>query len=115
MISGAKINLKYFNVHPLALIHGDARNLPFRRIDAIATDPPYGRSASTRGERLELLIKEFLCDAKVILNRNGYMCIASPSTLNLEDLAKSAGFKVEELHLMRVHKSLTRIIAVLKH
>ncbi len=113
MVEGARINLVHFNVSPIALIHGDAKHLPLKCVDSIATDPPYGRSASTRGLSVGELIERFLYEAGNILRRGRFMCIASPSTLDLEGMAKSAGFRVVELHSMRVHKSLTRLIAVL--
>lgn len=114
MINGAKLNLNFYNVRPEALIVGDAKNLPFSRVDAIATDPPYGRSASTGGVRLDVLLRSFLSDAFNVIRPGGHVCIAAPSRLDLKSLSISIGFKVLEYHLMRVHRSLTRIIAVLK-
>ncbi|MCS7386353.1 MAG: THUMP domain-containing protein [archaeon GB-1867-005] len=114
MVSGAKANLNFFGVNPVSIMIGDARHLPFRRVDCIATDPPYGRSASTAGFRLEELLRDFLHEAYGVLRVGGYLCIAAPFELMLEDLSVEAGFKVVEVHRMRVHRSLTRTIAVLK-
>ncbi|RLE51814.1 MAG: TIGR01177 family methyltransferase [Candidatus Methanomethylicota archaeon] len=114
MTSGAKVNMRFFGVEPISIILGDAKHLPLHKVDCIATDPPYGRSASTRGARLEFLLREFLCEAYSVLKSGGYLCIAAPSKLMLEDLGRDAGFKVVESHRMRVHRSLTRVIAVFK-
>lgn len=114
MINGAHLNLSFYKLRPEALIVGDARFLPFSRIDAIATDPPYGRSASTRGVKLDSLLKSFLSDAYDVIKPDGYVCIAAPSQFDLKGLSISIGFRVLEYHFMRVHKSLARIIAVLR-
>jgi len=113
MINGARLNLRFFKIRPEALILGDARHLPLMRVDAIATDPPYGRSASTRGAKLDKLVYSFLSEAFNVIQPGRYICIAAPSRLDLKSLSISIGFKVLEYHFMRVHRSLTRIIAVL--
>jgi len=111
MLPGARRNLRHYGLEA-DLIHGDARNLPLRRADGMATDPPYGRGTSTRGENVRDILSGFFKDAHHVLKEGGYLCTAAPIELNPSELARKAGFRVHEEHSMRVHKSLTRSIVV---
>jgi len=114
MIKGCKLNMKYYGLNPLSLVKGDARHLPFRKVNCIATDPPYGRSASTKGLSLKELLADFFSEVSAVLVRGGHICIASPSNIDLTSMGLNSGFTLVETHMMRVHKSLTRIICVFK-
>ncbi len=115
MVKGASVNLKQFNLSG-NLICADARQLPFKDdIYAIATDPPYGRSSTTKGIELNKLIQSFLGSATNILQKKRYICICTPTHINLQTIANEIGLKTVELHKMRVHKSLTRIIGVFQN
>ncbi len=115
MVQGAFVNLKQFNLSG-NLICADARQLPFKDdIYAIATDPPYGRSSTTKGIELNKLIQSFLGSATNVLQKKRYICICAPTHINLQTIANEIGFKTVELHKMRVHKSLTRIIGVFQN
>jgi tRNA (guanine10-N2)-dimethyltransferase len=114
MIKGAKMNLRYFGVEPSGLVIHDATRLPFRSVESIVTDPPYGREASTRGRELRDLLREFLPEASRVLPRGGFLCICSPSHLRLRRIAEKQGFKITESHLVYVHRSLTRRVLVLR-
>ena len=114
MVDGSEINLRYYVSEPWNLILGDAKNLPLRAVDCIATDPPYGRSASTKGWKLNLLLRRFLEEASSLLRKGGYLCLGAPSTVDLSSLGVDAGFKLVESHRMRVHKNLTRVVCVFK-
>jgi tRNA (guanine10-N2)-dimethyltransferase len=111
MVQGAWRNLRHYGLEA-DLIHGDARNLPLRTADGMATDPPYGRGTSTRGESVRKILSGFFGEAYRVLREGGYLCIAAPIELNPSELMKRADFKVREEHSMRVHKSLTRSIVV---
>jgi len=114
MVGGARLNLEYFCRPPHHLSVGDARRLPFRGVGAIATDPPYGRAASTIGVELRSLYADFLEAAYSTLRPGGHLCVAGPDVLGVSYMGLEAGFIHVESHLMRVHGSLTREIAVFR-
>jgi tRNA (guanine10-N2)-dimethyltransferase len=114
MLRGARTNLKHYGAAPLGLIVGDATSMPIHRADSITTDPPYGREASTRGRKLEVLLREFLPSAYDALSTGGFVCICCPSHVQLSRIARRAGFRLVESHLLYVHRSLTRRILVLR-
>ena len=114
MTRGSRRNLKHFGMDPLGLVRGDARRLPVRKIDAIATDPPYGTGASTLRSTTRNILKDFLPEAHSILSKGQRAVIASPVGTKTPDVAESAGFKVVDRHEVYVHRSLTREILVLE-
>jgi len=115
MIRGARRNMRYFGFDAFGFLKGDARKLPFRAIDAIATDPPYGRGSSTMGTRVTSLIKDFLGGAKASLTKGACLCISTPVDVDVEGYARDAAFVVKERYLAKVHRSLTRQFLVLKN
>jgi len=115
MVQGALVNLQQLHLSG-NLICADARHLPLGdEIFAIATDPPYGRSSTTKGIELNTLIQSFLVSAANILQKRRYVCICSPTHIKLQTIANDLGFKTVELHKMRVHKSLSRTIGVFQN
>ncbi|MFX1518553.1 MAG: DNA methyltransferase [Promethearchaeota archaeon] len=115
MVQGSLVNLQQFHLSG-DLVCADARHLPFTDdIYAIATDPPYGRSSTTKGIELNTLIHSFLGSATNILQKKRYICICAPLSIKLQEIANEIGLKTVELHKMRVHKSLTRRIGVFQN
>jgi tRNA (guanine10-N2)-dimethyltransferase len=114
MIKGTEKNLKHYNLKDWSIIQSDVRHLPINEADSIATDPPYGGAASTKGKGLEKLIEDFLEEIAVLSSSLGYVCIGAPSTIGLDEHFKEFGFQTMEKHYVRAHKSLTRQILVLK-
>lgn len=113
MVEGAGRNLSHFGVAS-HLIVGDARRLPLTQFGAVATDPPYGRIASTRGADVEDLYLEFMDRVADLLASQGYLCLAAPRTLRVPELAEEPGFKHVESHLIPIHDRLTREVAVFR-
>ncbi len=114
MLPGAEENLKQAGVTNYSISAGDARHLnPSERVDAIATDPPYGRQATTAGSDLEKLYEAALPRLATALKPGGYMCITAAG-LEISDIAESAGLEILERHEQRVHKSLTRTVYVFR-
>lgn len=113
MILGAAKNLRHYGLDA-ELILGDARMCPLRRVDGIATDPPYGRGTSTKGRNVGDIIVDFMREAHRVLRDRGWMCIAAPHEIKIEEIAVEIGFRLHEMHTMRVHKSLTRSIMVVE-
>ncbi len=114
MVKGCLRNLEFFRVSPMGLARADARNLPFVPVNCIVTDPPYGKSASTLGLTTVNLLKAFLGSAADLLMKNGFLCMASPKTVDASQFGKEAGLELLERHYVYVHRSLTREIAVFR-
>jgi len=116
MIRGADENLMFhgFKYH---LICGDACKLPFpdRSIDAVVTDPPYGRSAVVMAESIVSLYKGALFEIYRVLAVGGRAAVVSDFELPQKwiDEAGGVGFAASELFMERVHRSMTRHILVL--
>jgi tRNA (guanine10-N2)-dimethyltransferase len=113
MVEGSRMNLLHYGVKDF-LLRADARRLPMNRVNAVATDPPYGRSATTKGLTPRALLEEFLWSVVELLQPKGYLCAAASSEVGLADLGGEAGLKVVESFLIRVHGSLTRELAVFR-
>lgn len=114
MVKGSLENLRHFGVAPLGIITADARKPPFRQVDCIVTDPPYGRSATTLGLTTHQLVSSFLRVAKDLIPKGGFLCIATPRAIGVSDIGRKKGFKLVERHYVYVHRSLSREIAVFK-
>ena len=108
---GAAMNLKGLSLDYESILRADStRDLPFDRVDAIATDIPYGRASSTKGKDTFQIAKEFV-DAAGLLYAEKYCVLMHPSHVEL-DLGKN--FELAERHFLYVHRSLTRAISVLR-
>jgi tRNA (guanine10-N2)-dimethyltransferase len=117
MVAGCRKNLEHFGIMNHHLEVGDARQLKSKyaeSFDAIATDPPYGISASTWGLSLEELYRGVFPSFYDMLKDGGYGCILSPNRIETEKYAREAGFAVAETYFDRVHAGLTRKILVIK-
>lgn len=112
MVEGTRRNMEFFGLEPEGLAVADARKPPFRRVDCVATDPPYGRSATTMGFTTKEIVMDTLNALLDILPCKGYVCIASPKTVGISLIGRDVGYKHLESHFVYVHRSLTREIAV---
>ncbi|MDI6639315.1 MAG: THUMP domain-containing protein [Methanocellales archaeon] len=113
MVLGANLNLRYYDIDGM-LIVGDACDIPLRSksVDAVVTDPPYGRSALIQARSLEYLYRDSLREIYRVLKKNKKAVIVSQ--MPLDKLAEEAGLAVRGKHQQRVHRSLTRQIIVLQ-
>ena len=114
MVRGSMRNLEYFHVPQIEIFVADARKLPLSNIYSVSTDPPYSRSSSTFGLKVEDLVSSFLSNVIDLLPKGGHVSIALPNELKIVKIGESIGYICIEAHLVREHKSLTREIAVLK-
>ncbi len=108
MIRGARRSLRSLGADADLLV-AEAGRGPWRRgsLDGIATDPPYGRAASTRGEPpLKLYERAFAAFAEA-LPRGRYVAIVLPTHAAVD--VGEAQMTLVETHALRVHRSLTRI------
>lgn len=112
MVKGSLQNLLHFGVKPNGIIMADAKHLPISETDCVVTDPPYGRSATTLGWTTKQIVESFLSAVGEILLKGRRICIASPKSIRLDNIGRELGFKHVESHLVYVHRSLTREIAV---
>lgn len=113
LLLGAKMNLDYYSID-YSLMYQDACRMALcdESVDAVVTDPPYGRSAAIRAESLDYLLTGSLNEIHRVLKKGKRTIFISER--NIEGIAEEAGFRVIERHLQRVHKSLTRRISVLE-
>jgi tRNA (guanine10-N2)-dimethyltransferase len=115
MVKGTKENLEHCGVHDFNVFQEDARKLELtNKVDAIVTDPPYGISASTGGEKSEKLYQQSMVALQELLVDKSLMCLATPHYLDLDEVLAGTKFKIIEQHQIRMHKSLTRVISVLE-
>lgn len=93
---------------------GDAAMIPLAPgvVDALATDPPYGRSTSTKQRRYTELVEAFLGGAVEVVKRGSRIVYAGPASLRPWTIAESLGLRVAERIHMYVHSTLTREIVV---
>jgi len=115
MVKGARANLSFFGVEDFEIVCGDARKLDIRGVDAIVTDPPYGKLASTRDSEPRKLIDEFLDVVRDYVKPRGYVCMASPHWFNIEKMIVEHGYKLVESHRCYVHRGLTRKVVVFQN
>lgn len=111
MVSGCKANLAFEN------IAADVRRIDARALDdwdlvfdAVVTDLPYGRSASTHGARLPDLFRAFLDAAAEVVRDGARLIVMAPAGL---PEPSSTLFDVITVLRERVNRSLMREIWVL--
>jgi tRNA (guanine10-N2)-dimethyltransferase len=106
MVKGCEVSLAKFGLEA-RLFPADVRKLKehVARVDAIATDPPYGRSTTMGGDIEALYSKSFEVFSDV-LRRGRRLSIIVPKE-HLIALGKEF-MELEASHSLRVHKSLTR-------
>lgn len=112
MIDGSRKNLAYLDQKAeLHLCDVGAISDEIGRVDGIATDPPYGRSTSTDGEKLPRLYKRSFEAFHSVLGKGARVSVVVPDMTLLED---TYGFKITGKHQLWVHRSLTRNFCVLE-
>ncbi|MEM4704185.1 MAG: TRM11 family methyltransferase, partial [Candidatus Bathyarchaeia archaeon] len=112
MARGTLRNLRHFGLNADGVVVGDVKHLPFRKVDCVVTDPPYGISSTTVKRGTEQLVEELLRAVHGLLERGRRVCLASPKRLKIEKLGERLGYKHLESHFVYVHRSLTRQIVV---
>jgi tRNA (guanine10-N2)-dimethyltransferase len=112
MVEGCQKNLASLSIEDAELYCSDIKEVEnnIKQVDAIATDPPYGRAATTNREEVSSLYKRAFEAFKRILRPGGYLSILLPD----EESIKIGGdyLNLKESYAMRVHKSLTRNFCV---
>jgi len=109
MIDGSIKNLESYNIKFKDVFISDVgelnRNLK-KKVDAVITDAPYGKSTTTKNESLQSLYLRSFESIASILTLNGYVAIGLPDK-SYENLFKKY-FQLKEMIILPVHRSLTR-------
>lgn len=113
MVLGARQSLRSLEGHAEFVV-ADAGQGPWRpgRVAGVATDPPYGRAATTRREPRESLYDRAFGALAQALPRGGHLAVALPSEAAVEAAARH--LELVERHALRVHRSLTRIFCAFR-
>ncbi len=103
MVEGCRRNLEHFGVEGEVQV-ADIGDVPsmFGKVGAVATDPPYGRAASTKKEDIDVLYRRGIKASAEVLSPGCRAVIVLPRE------ALSGEMELLELHRQRVHRSLTR-------
>jgi tRNA (guanine10-N2)-dimethyltransferase len=111
MIEGCRRNLEHFGASYERLEVLDIEDVAeaFGEVGAVATDPPYGRSASTRKEPAKALHDRGLEAIRKVLAPGGAAGIVLPYACQ-----PRSGLELLESHRQRVHRSLDRHYCLFK-
>jgi tRNA (guanine10-N2)-dimethyltransferase len=111
MIEGCAENLRHFNVAFEQLEVADIGELDevFGKVDAVATDPPYGRSATTKREPVTSLHERALTSIANVLSSGAWAGVVLPKMVK-----HPTSLSLAERYSQRVHRSLTREYCVFK-
>ena len=105
-VRGCRKNLKYYGLSG-EIETANALKIKKTKVDAVVTDPPYGRSSFVSEKNLKEFYNKFLKVAVSVLKKNGHVVLVLPKSYTLESA------RVLETHDVRVHRSLVRRIWVL--
>ena len=115
MKNGTAINLDYYGITDYRTFHLDVRELKmYEKVASVVTDPPYGISTSTGDVDGYEIFKEFLYAIYDNMRDDAYLCMASPHYVDLKPMVDEVGFEIVEQYGIKMHKSLTRIISVIR-
>jgi tRNA (guanine10-N2)-dimethyltransferase len=112
MIEGCKKTLDFYNIKDSKLYCSDISNIHdhIDTVDAIATDLPYGKSTTTKGEKMDQLYDRAFKSMSKLLKQDG-RAVVGLSKKNLIPLGQKY-LNLVEKHDLKVHRSLTRYFAV---
>lgn len=115
MKNGTAINLEYCGIDDYRTFHLDVRELKmYEKVAGVVTDPPYGISTSTGDIEGDDIFKEFFHSIYDNMADDAYLCMASPHYVDLNPMMDDVGFELVEQYSIKMHRSLTRIISVIR-
>lgn len=115
MKNGSAINLDYCGITDYRTFNVDVRELKmYEKVDSVVTDPPYGISTSTGDIEGDEIFNEFFHSIYDNMKDDAYLCMASPHYVDLNPMIKEVGFELVEQYGIKMHRSLTRIISVIR-
>ncbi|MGX8693337.1 MAG: TIGR01177 family methyltransferase [Methanobrevibacter sp.] len=115
MKNGTAVNLEHYGITDYRTFNLDVRELKmYEKVAAVVTDPPYGISTTTGDVDGENIIKEFYKSIYDNMRDDAYLCMASPHFIDLKPMVDEVGFEIVEQYEIKMHRSLTRIISVIR-
>jgi tRNA (guanine10-N2)-dimethyltransferase len=112
MIEGCKKTLDFYKLRNYKLYCCDIGEIrkQINSVDAIVTDLPYGKSTTTRGEKIEKLYERAFENMSIVLKekRKAVIGLSNKERIYLGEKY----FSLVEKHEFRIHKSLTRYFVV---
>lgn len=115
MKNGTAINLEYCGIENYRTFNVDVRELKmYEKVDSVVTDPPYGISTSTGDIDGDEIFNEFFHSIYSNMKDDAYLCMASPHYVDLQPMIDEVGFQLVEQYHIKMHRSLTRVISVIK-
>ncbi|MBQ6098416.1 MAG: TIGR01177 family methyltransferase [Methanobrevibacter sp.] len=115
MKNGTAINLEHYGITDYRTFNLDVRELKmYEKVASVVTDPPYGISTSTGDIEGNDIFKEFFHSIYNNMKDDAYLCMASPHYVDLKPMADEVGFEIVEQYGIKMHRSLTRIISVIR-
>ena len=114
MIQGCKANLDHYDIKNYELFQADIGKIDqhIKTADAIATDFPYGKSTTTKGEIMEKLYERAFSSISKIL-KNKKKAVIGLSEKKFLKIGENQ-LKLEGIQEIRVHGSLTRYFGIYK-
>lgn len=113
MIIKSRHNLNYFGYY-CHLFQSTITNNSIRAVDAIVTDPPYGRSVNAKDVKISELYEELFANSAEILPKKGKLVFATTAEYDWRDKIKEFGLITSDIHFIYLHKSLSRAIYVVE-
>ena len=115
MVRGARRNSIKYGQPWLGIVRADARRLPIRQVEAVATDIPYGRASSAGGLASGDILRWLVEGAPKILPPGRKLVVMHPKSLEVGPIVEEVGgLRVEQEHEIYIHRTLTRAITVLR-
>lgn len=115
LVDGCKINLDFYNILNYKLYNLDIGKIieKIEKVDVIVTDFPYGKSTTTKGEKIiSLYNRAFLTISKLL--KGDKKAIIGLSNKDMIELGKNYLF-LEKTYEIRVHNSLTRYFNIFRN
>ena len=109
---GAKKTLDFYNIKNYKIFCSDIGdiNKHVGKVDAIVTDLPYGKSTTTKGEKMDQLYERAFRNMSKILKKGG-KAVVGLSNEGLISLGQKH-FSLIEKHDFKAHRSLTRYFVI---
>lgn len=104
MIMGCQENMDFYGLKLETAKVLDIKDIPefFSNIDAVATDPPYGRSTKTGGENIDAIYLKAMNAIPQVLSPSGRAGVVLPHEITATTM------ELENIYVQRVHGSLSR-------
>lgn len=108
---GLRENIAYYGANAIP-VYGDSSKTSLTNFDGVATDPPYGRGASTRGLGARAVYEFFLRFLAEYLPHGRFASFLAPLRLEkyVLELASAYGLRVWGRYYHYVHSGLTRVV-----